>query len=91
MEERMFELLQPWAGSSTWYTSHPRDHERFNKVMHDIVSEFGDSFDVELFKSALRQHAESRPELLGGPECWDDTIAKFASRAESIIEYEKAR
>ena len=91
MEERVFELLRPWAGMATWYTSHPMDTDRFNKVMHDIISEFGSNFDIEVFESALRQHAESNSELLGGPECWDDTIAKFALRAEAILEYERVR
>ncbi|HDM8172270.1 TPA: hypothetical protein P0E23_004934 [Vibrio harveyi] len=91
MEERVFELLRPWAGVPTWHTTHPMDTDRFNKVMHDIVSEFGCNFDVEVFESALRQHAESNPAVLGNPEHWDEIIAKFALRAEAILEYERVR
>ncbi|HAT8544493.1 hypothetical protein F6X00_11060 [Vibrio vulnificus] len=91
METRVFELLQPWAGVPTWYTTHPMDRDRFNKVMHAIAEEFGCNFDVELFESALRKHAESNPAVLGNPKHWDDIIVKFTLLAEAILAYESVR
>ncbi|WP_332399649.1 hypothetical protein [Vibrio metschnikovii] len=91
MEDRIFELLKPWAGVSTWHTTHPMDRDRFNRSMHAIVEEFGANVDIDLFESALRKHVENNPRVLGNPEHWDNVISKFTILAESIFLYEDAR
>ncbi|MBO2656131.1 hypothetical protein I6M49_22065 [Shewanella algae] len=91
MEQKLYELLKPWAGISTWHTTHPMDRDRFNAVMHSIVSKYGGNVDIEAFQRALRQHAENNPAVLGNPEHWDKVIDKYTLLAESIFEYENAR
>ncbi|HCE5244024.1 TPA: hypothetical protein NG505_000382 [Vibrio parahaemolyticus] len=91
MEEKLFELLKPWAGNPTWYTTHPMDRDRFYKAMHSIVDQLGTSIDMDEFESALRKHAEENPAVLGNPKHWDNVIEKFTIMAESIFSYEHVR
>lgn len=91
MENKIYEIIKSWAGSSTWHTSHPLDQGRFVTAMHNLVSELGATIDIDHFESALRRHAERNPATLGSPEHWDDLIAEFTIKAELILAYEQAR
>lgn len=50
MEDRIYELIESWAGVPTWHTSHSLDQERFSKAMKNIVSGLGESIDIEAFE-----------------------------------------
>ncbi len=91
MEDKIYEIIKAWAGLPTWYTTHPLDQERFSKAMHNLISELGADIDIEAFENALRRHAENNPMMIGDPIHWDDLIAKFTIKAETILTYELAR
>lgn len=91
MEDKIYEIIKSWAGISTWYTNHPLDQRRFIEAMHDLISELGTNIDIDAFKTALRRHAENNAPILGTPKSWDEPVAQFTIKAETIISYEQAR
>ena len=91
MEDRIYEIIKSWAGIPTWHTTHPSDQNRFSRVMHELVSELGADLDIDKFENALRRHAENNPMMLGDPNNWDELVAKYTIKAETILEYELVR
>ncbi|GFS22318.1 hypothetical protein ElyMa_003360600 [Elysia marginata] len=91
MTNEIFEIMAPWAGVSTWYTTHPLDQERFSQVMANLVARFGHKIDIEEFEAALRKHAGLNPAILGNPKHWDEVISKFVLKAETILNYEAVK
>ncbi|MFW1108380.1 hypothetical protein ACEWA7_20275 [Vibrio parahaemolyticus] len=88
MEDRIFELIKPWAGVPTWHTSHPADRRRFFKVIISIIEELGSQIDIDSFERALRKHVEKNPAVLSNSNHWDNVIAEFVIKAELLIDYE---
>lgn len=84
--DRIFELIKVWAGVSTWYTSHPLDHRRFNEAVRIVFNELGPNVSEADFEAALRQHAERHPGSIdGGPR--EEDIQHYTQRAMQILSF----
>lgn len=70
MENLLFELMRPWAGITTWHTSHPTDFSRFYKVIGAIIREIGTEVDMDVFEAALTRHAKATVGFEENPTHW---------------------
>ena len=91
MEDRIYELIEGWAGVPTWYTGHALDERRFSEAMDLLIAELGPGISSGDFENALRRHAEHNPAMLGAPKNWGDLVAEFTAKAMTILQHELNR
>jgi len=85
-KEILIRLLKPWAGISTWHTSHSLDLERFNNVVDNIYSELGGDILRSDLKEALTAVVSATPETLDGAQP-ESVIDRFTDQAIGILKY----
>jgi hypothetical protein len=89
MENKVYEIIKPWAGIETWHSGHPMDEQRFYKAMHKLVSELGVSGDlVDDFNHALKKYipADTKDQVTN--DFWNNLLERYSLKAEIILSYE---
>lgn len=83
MEERIYSVIEDWAGRKTLFDSHPSDRKRFHLALHRLSRTEGLKVEEADFKGALRKHVQKH----SPGSSLEDRIIKYASEAMLIFEF----
>lgn len=83
MEEKIYDVIEDWAGRETLFDRHPSDRKRFHLAIHRLSKTRGLKVEEEDFKGALRKHVQKH----SPGSSLEDHIVRYASEAMLIFEF----
>ena len=79
MSDQVTEALSCWAGTPTWFSSHPMDQKNFRSAVSNLKKLPTIPNEQEIY-SAILFHVQDAPQMLGTPSNIEKEVEKFTKR-----------